>query len=136
MGPIATDRGGALGCRAADGGRRGIREDIRRSGDHHGVHRRRGADHFPPFPRNGKYVVSGQAIGFVRGENQLALMPGLNRADFTLASTEAILPQMSGWQQLAMLPEDSREDRRGKALITRVCSNCHQTSRIFARKFD
>src|SRR5690606_5692333 len=53
-----------------------------------------------------------------------------------LRSTRDAMPQISGWQQAAALPEDTREQRRGKAIMLKACSACHQTSKVFGIRLD
>jgi len=96
----------------------------------------RGRYYFPPLPAGGDYVVTAQAVGFGRALLARNIRPGLNEVNFGLDPIDNPLMQLSGWQQLASLPEDTRADRRGKTLVLRACSACHQTSRIFARRFD
>jgi streptogramin lyase len=91
---------------------------------------------FPPLHEVGRYVVTAQAVGYGRAMSTLDIGNGVQRADLRLHVIENALLQLSGWQQLTALPEDTREQRRGKAILVRRCMNCHQTSRIFARRFD
>jgi streptogramin lyase len=95
-----------------------------------------GRYYFPPLPAGGRYVVAAQSAGYRRAVSELALSRGVNRVDLALQPTDDVMPQLSGWQQLAALPNDTREERRGKAVILKACSACHQTSRIFTRRFD
>jgi sugar lactone lactonase YvrE len=95
-----------------------------------------GRYYFPPLAAGGSYVVVAQAVGYERATSQLSLTPGINHANLSLKTTKDFVHQLSGWQQLAGLPENTREDRRGKAMLIKSCSECHQTARIFARRFD
>jgi virginiamycin B lyase len=95
-----------------------------------------GRYYFPPLAAGGQYVVAAQAVGYERATSQLSLAPGINRADLSLKTTKDFVNQLSAWQQLAGLPEDTRADRRGKAMLIKSCSECHQSARIFARRFD
>ena len=95
-----------------------------------------GAYFFPPFPMRGTYVVSAQAVGYQRAQSEQALAPGVRSANFTLHPTSDYRLQLSGWQQIMGLPEETREDRRGKAIFIRACTGCHQASKVLARRFD
>ncbi len=95
-----------------------------------------GKYYFTPIVQGGDYLVTAQLVGYERAIAELKLNPGINRADLEFTDTTAPLYQLSGWRQLSMLPEETRADRRGKALMLMMCTGCHQTSRIFTRRFD
>lgn len=98
-----------------------------------------GADgkyYFPELPAGGNYIVTAQLVGYKGVAQTVSVDAGVNQANFAFSDTTNFLPQLSGWQQLAGLPEDTREDRRGKAMVLRSCGQCHQTSHLFARRFD
>ena len=91
---------------------------------------------FPPLPAGGRYLVRAQAVGFEKAQSEQTLKAGIGRADLVLRPTKDYLLQLSGWQQIRGLPERTREERRGKAMLIRACSGCHQTSRALAGRFD
>ncbi len=63
------------------------------------------------------YKVWAQAIGLERGDSKATLSGDTPRVHFTLADTTDIIRQLSGYQVLASLPENTREHRRGKVLL-------------------
>ena len=91
---------------------------------------------FPQLPAGGRYVVRAQAAAFEKAQSEQTLNTGIGRADFVLKPTNDYLLQLSGWQQIRGLPERTREERRGKAMLIRACTGCHQTSRALAGRFD
>jgi streptogramin lyase len=91
---------------------------------------------FPPLRGAGDYSITAQAVGFEIGGSAMQLRPGVQRAEFRLKATDNPLLQLSGWQQLAQLPEETRDQRRAKAMLVRRCTGCHQSSKLFARRFD
>jgi virginiamycin B lyase len=95
-----------------------------------------GKYYFPPLPQGGEYVVYAQAVGYQLAKKDLTLAGGNNRVDLSLATSGEFLRQLSGWQQLASVPAETRDDRIGKTLLLRRCSACHQTAKVFTRRFD
>jgi streptogramin lyase len=92
--------------------------------------------YFPPLPTTGPYLITAQLAGHRRAELRQSLGAGVQRADFSLRPSADFVRQLSGWQQITGLPEDTRENRRGKALVIRACTGCHQSSKLFTRRFD
>ena len=90
---------------------------------------------FPPMTR-GTYTVWAQAIGLVRAQASVDLGSGVRRVDFTMDPTDDIIPQLSGYQVMAALPEDTVAHRRGKALFQSNCTYCHETSTALRDRFD
>ena len=87
---------------------------------------------FPPM-KGGKYKVWAQAIGLQRAEAATDLA---TRLDFTMNETTDIIPQLSGYQSMAALPEDTVAHRRGKVLFQKGCTYCHETSTALRDRFD
>ena len=58
------------------------------------------------------------------------------KVDFTMKETTDIIPQLSGYQIVAALPEDTVAHRRGKALFQKNCTYCHETSAALRDRFD
>ncbi|MBM3779636.1 MAG: hypothetical protein FJW23_15595 [Acidimicrobiia bacterium] len=90
---------------------------------------------FPPM-KSGKYDVWAQAIGLNRAEASATLGSGVSRVNFTMTKTDDLIPQLSGYQVMAALPEDTVQQRRGKALFQKNCTYCHQTSTALRGRFD
>ena len=79
---------------------------------------------FPPM-KGGKYKVWAQAIGLERAEATADLASKPLRLDFTMKETTDIILQLSGYQIMAALPEDTVAHRRGKVLFQKNCTYCH-----------
>jgi streptogramin lyase/mono/diheme cytochrome c family protein len=90
---------------------------------------------FPPM-KSGKYDVWAQAIGLERAESTPELGTRTLKVDFTMKETSDIVPQLSGYQIVAALPEDTVAHRRGKALFQKNCTYCHETSAALRDRFD
>jgi virginiamycin B lyase len=90
---------------------------------------------FPPM-KSGKYNVWAQAVGVERAESTADLGSRTVKVDFTMKETTDLIPQLSGYQSLAALPEDTVAHRRGKALFQKSCSYCHETSAALRDRFD
>jgi len=97
-----------------------------------------GADgrYFFPAMKNGKYNVWAQAIGLERAESTADLSGKTAKLDFTMKDTTDIVPQLSGYQIVAAMPEDTVAHRRGKVLFQKNCTYCHETSAALRDKFD
>lgn len=97
-----------------------------------------GADgrYFFPAMDDNEYRVWAQAIGLERAEATADVGSGTVNVDFQMAETTDIVRQLSGYQILAALPEDTAENRRGKALFQKNCTYCHQTSTALRDRFD
>lgn len=90
---------------------------------------------FPPMKGN-KYKVWAQAIGLERAEATADLASKPLHLDFTMKDTTDILLQLSGYQIMAALPEDTVAHRRGKVLLQKNCTYCHQISTVLRDRFD
>src|SRR6185295_12428560 len=58
------------------------------------------------------------------------------KVDFTMKETTDLIPQLSGYQIIAALPEGTVAHRRGKALFQKNCTYCHETSASLRDRFD
>ena len=100
-----------------------------------------GADgrYFFPAMKAGSYHVWAQLAGYERSEATFALGPQPKHLDFKLkadADPEDLLLQLSGYQVLAALPEDTVAHRRGKAIFQKSCLYCHEASTALRDRFD
>ena len=59
-----------------------------------------------------------------------------SKVDFAMKETTDIVPQLSGYQIIAALPEDTVAHRRGKVLFQKNCTYCHETSAALRDRFD
>ena len=71
---------------------------------------------FPPM-KGSKYKVWAQAIALERAEATADLGSEPPRLDFTMKEATDIILQLSGYQIMAALPEDTVAHRRGKVLF-------------------
>tara|TARA_B100001123_G_scaffold404964_1_gene494888 strand:+ start:445 stop:2559 length:2115 start_codon:yes stop_codon:yes gene_type:complete len=96
-----------------------------------------GADgqYFFPAMKSATYTVWAQAIGLERAE-ATATLGSEQHLDFTMKETTDIIPQLSGYQVIAALPDDTVAHRRGKALFQKNCTYCHETSTALRDRFD
>lgn len=90
---------------------------------------------FPPL-KSTRYKVWAQAIGVQRAEGVADLGSGTQRVDFKMKDTTDLIPQLSGYQVMAALPEDTVAHRRGKAIFQKTCTYCHETSTALRDRFD
>lgn len=90
---------------------------------------------FPTMPA-GSYKVWAQAIGLERAEAKADLASKVARLDFTMKETTDMIPQLSGYQVMAALPEDTVAHRRGKVLFQKNCTYCHETATVLRDRFD
>jgi len=97
-----------------------------------------GADgrYFFPAMKAGKYKVWAQAIGLERAEAAADLGSGTQRLDFKIKETTDLIPQLSGYQIVSSLPEDTVAHRRGKVLFQKNCTYCHETATALRDRFD
>jgi streptogramin lyase len=97
-----------------------------------------GADGRYVFPamKSSQYKVWAQAIGLERAEATADLGSGTRRLDFSMKETTDLIPQLSGYQVVAALPEDTVAHRRGKALFQKNCTYCHESSTALRARFD
>ena len=89
-----------------------------------------------PAMKSGRYRVWAQAVGFERAEASVALGRGVGTQTFTLKETTDLIPQLSGYQIMAALPEDTVAHRRGKVIFHRSCTYCHEASTALQNRFD
>jgi len=90
---------------------------------------------FPPL-KSGKYTVWAQAIGLERAESSADIATKATKVDFTMKDTTDIIPQLSGYQVVAAMPDDTPAHRRGKVLFQKNCTYCHETSAALRDRFD
>jgi len=90
---------------------------------------------FPPM-KGGKYDVWAQAIGLERAESSVDLGARTSKIDFTMKDTTDLIPQLSGYQVVAAMPDDTVAHRRGKVLFQKNCTYCHETSAAIRDRFD
>jgi streptogramin lyase/mono/diheme cytochrome c family protein len=90
---------------------------------------------FPPM-KAGKYSVWAQTIGLERAAAAADLGAKPARLDFTMTETVDIIDQLSGYQIMAALPEDTVAHRRGKVLLQKNCTYCHEVSTALRDRFD
>src|SRR5688572_25329618 len=90
---------------------------------------------FPPMT-SGTYTVWAQAIGLERAEATADVRSKPLRLDFTMKDTTDIVLQLSGYQIMAALPEDTVAHRRGKVLLQKNCTYCHEVSTALRDRFD
>ena len=97
-----------------------------------------GADgrYFFPSMKGSRYKVWAQAIGLERAEATADVGLKPLRLDFTMKETTDIIPQLSGYQVVAALPDDTVAHRRGKVLFQKNCTYCHETSAALRDRFD
>ena len=91
---------------------------------------------FFPAMKAAKYKLRAQVIGYEASETELMLSAQAQKFDFTLKQTADLIPQLSGYQVLAALPEDTVAHRRGKALLQKSCTYCHEASTALRPRFD
>lgn len=90
---------------------------------------------FPAMPA-GSYTVWAQAVGLERAEAKTDVGSRVSRLDFTMKETSDIIPQLSGYQVMAALPEDTVAHRRGKVLFQKNCTYCHETATVLRDRFE
>lgn len=90
---------------------------------------------FPPI-KEGHYQVWAQAVGLERSESAADVTGGVKRLDFKMKETTDIIRQLSGYQAMAALPEDTKAHRRGKVLFQKMCTYCHESSTALRDRFD
>jgi streptogramin lyase len=92
--------------------------------------------YFFPLMKGGHYNMWAQAVGLERAEAVADLRSGTKRVDFKMKDTTDIIPQLSGYQSLTALPEDTVAHRRGKLLLQRNCTYCHESATVLRDRFD
>src|SRR5262245_28328461 len=85
----------------------------------------RGEYVFPPLD-SGRYDVWAQATGYQTARASLAIESGrqLHQA-FTLNTIGDLTPQLSASEWFSAMPEDTKEQRRMKAMFRTNCTACH-----------
>src|SRR6516225_8246842 len=76
--------------------------------------------YFFPAMKPASYHIWAQVSGYERAEATIALGPQAKHLDFKLKADvdpENLIVQLSGYQVLAALPEDTAPHRRGKAIF-------------------
>jgi|KBSSwiStaDraftv2_1062776.scaffolds.fasta_scaffold01322_5 Streptogramin lyase len=96
----------------------------------------RGEYVFPPLD-NGRYDVWAQATGYQTARASLAIESGrqLHQA-FTLNTIGDITPQLSASEWFSAMPEDTKEQRRMKAMFRTNCTACHGPTHALQNRFD
>ena len=97
-----------------------------------------GADgrYFFPAMKGSNYKVWAQAVGLDRAEAVVDLGAGHRRLNFKMKETTDLIPQLSGYQAMAALPEDTVAHRRGKAIFQKNCTYCHESATALRDRFD
>jgi streptogramin lyase len=91
---------------------------------------------FPPLSL-GEYNIWAQAIGFERVAARATLDGKARKAvDLVLPTLADFLPQLSGTEWAASLPEGTPNDRRMKSVFINNCSGCHEVSFPLQNRFD
>jgi streptogramin lyase len=92
--------------------------------------------YFFPALNGGHYMLWAQAVGLERAEAPADLGSGTSRVDFRMKETTDLIPQLSGYQVIAGLPEDTVAHRRGKLIFQKSCLYCHEASTALRERFD
>jgi virginiamycin B lyase len=100
------------------------------------VYTGRDGRYFFPAMKPAKYHLRVQEIGFEESEADVNLGAQTQKADFRMKDTADLIPQLSGYQVMAALPEDTVAHRRGKAILQRTCTYCHEASTALRPRFD
>ncbi|MBI4888763.1 MAG: carboxypeptidase regulatory-like domain-containing protein [Acidobacteria bacterium] len=96
----------------------------------------RGEYVFPPLD-GGQYDVWAQATGYQTARATVAI-DGARRARqaFTLNTLDDVTPQLNASEWLAAMPEDTKEQRRMKAIFRTNCTACHGPTHALQNRFD
>jgi streptogramin lyase len=96
----------------------------------------RGVYVFPPLG-GGRYDVWAQATGYQTARATVAIESGrqLHQA-FTLNTIDDITPQLSASEWFSAMPEDSKDQRRMKAIFRTNCTACHGPTHALQNRFD
>ena len=96
----------------------------------------RGEYIFPSLP-GGQYDVWAQATGYETARASVAVeATRQTRQAFTLSTIKDVTPQLTGSEWLAALPEDTKEQRRMKAIFRTNCTACHGPTHALQNRFD
>ena len=92
--------------------------------------------YFPALP-GGKYRVWAQAVGFDAARAEATLSPAKeNQQDFTLQTAKDFTKQLTSFEYISALPEDTFENRRMKAIFRHTCVECHGAGFVLQNRFD
>ena len=96
----------------------------------------RGEYVFPPLDA-GRYEIWAQATGYQPARGAVTIARSRQeRHPVTLQTAADITPQVNGTEWLAALPEDTKEQRRMKAIFRTNCTACHGPTHTFQNRFD
>ncbi|MBI2187789.1 MAG: carboxypeptidase regulatory-like domain-containing protein [Acidobacteria bacterium] len=96
----------------------------------------RGAYVFPALPA-GPYNLWAQATGYETARAHVTIQTaGRTQQAFTLNAIADLTPQLTPSEWLAALPEDTKEQRRLKAIFRTNCTACHPATYVFQNRFD
>ena len=95
-----------------------------------------GAYDFPPLD-NGHYRIWAQAVGFETTRAEVDLDGSQTaRREFRMPTLQDFSKQLTGTEWIASLPEDTKENRRLKAIFRSNCSGCHTPNFVLQNRFD
>ena len=95
-----------------------------------------GQYYFPQLS-NGSYKVWAQAVGFEMAGGEVAYASGRKiEQNFTLRPTSDFSMQLSGAEWAESLPDSTPEDRRMNQLVFNLCTGCHTSGFVLAKRFD
>ena len=96
----------------------------------------RGEYVFPPL-ETGRYEVWAQAVGYETARAQVTVDATRQAHQaFTLSTIKDVSPQLTPSEWLAALPEDTKEQRRMKAIFRTNCTACHGATHALQNRFD
>jgi len=96
----------------------------------------RGEYVFPPLD-GGRYDVWAQATGYQVARASLAIDDGRQaRQAFALPTLDDVTPQLSASEWFSAMPEDTKEQRRMKAIFRTNCTACHGPTHALQNRFD
>jgi streptogramin lyase len=96
----------------------------------------RGEYVFPPLEA-GRYDVWAQAVGYDTARALVTIEAGRKAHQaFTLSTIKDVTPQLTPSEWLAALPEDTKEQRRMKAIFRTNCTACHGATHALQNRFD
>jgi len=96
----------------------------------------RGEYVFPPLAA-GAYDVWAQATGYEAARAQVTIAAaGRTERPLTLTPVADVSLQLTPSEWLAALPEDTKEQRRLKAIFRTNCTACHPATYVFQNRFD
>ena len=96
----------------------------------------RGEYVFPPLDA-ARYDVWAQATGYRTARATVAITgERQSRQTFTLDAIDDITPQLSASEWFSAMPEDTKEQRRMKAMFRTNCTACHGPTHALQNRFD